>query len=254
MKNIKHLTIILLTLFFLNSCGSRKEIVYFQTTEELNTNFSQFVPQIQPNDQLAILISAADMSAVAPFNGVSTMTTNATQQNVSPYHPTYTVDTNGYINMPIIGEVKLAGLTRSEAVNLLKDKLNKYIINPGVILNFVNFRITVLGEVARPGSFIMPNERVTVLDALGLAGDLTIKGKRDNIIVIRETNGKKEKFILDLTSDATLNSPVYYLAQNDVVYVEPNSAQIATSKFTPNYSLWISMAGIVISVIAVLTR
>lgn len=254
MKKTSFLFTTILSILILFSCGSRKEIVYFQTQEELNTNFNQFVPTIQANDQLAILISGSDPSAVAPFNQTSTMTVNATQQNISPYHPTYTVNSEGYINMPIIGEVKLAGLTRNEAVALLKEKLSKYIINPGVTVNFVNFRITVLGEVKSPGSFTVQNERITLLDALGLAGDLTIKGKRENVIVIRETNGKKEKFILDLTSDATLNSPAYYLAQNDVIYVEPNSAQVAASKFTPNYSLWISLAGVVISVIAVLTR
>ncbi len=254
MKKTYFLTFIIFSLFTLFSCGSRKEIVYFQTTEDLNTNFSQFVPRIQANDQLAIIISGADPSAVAPFNNVSSMTINATQANVSPYHPTYVVSENGDITLPIIGDVKIAGLTRNEAANAIKEKLSKYIVNPSVLVNFVNFRITVLGEVAKPGSFILPNERITLLDALGLAGDLTIKGKRENVIVIRETNGKKEKFVLDLTSDSTLNSPAYYLAQNDVVYVEPNSAQVTASKFTPNYSLWISMAGVIISVIAVLTR
>jgi polysaccharide biosynthesis/export protein len=254
MKKNYFLTFIIISLFTLFSCGSRKEIVYFQTTEELNTNFNQFVPRIQANDQLAIIISGADPNAVAPFNNVSSMTINATQANVSPYHPTYVVNENGDITLPIIGNVKIAGLTRNEAATAIKEKLDKYIVNPSVLVNFVNFRITVLGEVAKPGSFILPNERVTLLDALGLAGDLTIKGKRENVIVIREANGKKEKYILDLTSDSTLNSPAYYLAQNDVVYVEPNSAQVAASKFTPNYSLWISMAGVVISVIAVLTR
>lgn len=245
---------VILSLFLLYSCGSRKEIVYFQTQEELNTNFSQFIPRIQPNDQLAILISGAEPSAVAPFNQVSTMQTSASQANISPYHPTYTVNDQGNINMPIIGDVKLAGLTRSEAMETLKEKISKYVVNPGVNVNFVNFRISVLGEVARPGSFVVSNERITLLDALGMAGDLTIKGKRENVVVIRESNGQKQRYTVDLTSESTLNSPVYYLAQNDVIYVEPNSAQVAASKFTPNYSLWISMAGVVISVISVLTR
>ncbi len=243
-----------LTLFIVTSCGSRQEIAYFQNQEELNTNFSQYIPKIQPNDQLAILISGSDPTAVAPFNQVSTIQTNASTNLISPYSPTYTVNENGSINMPIIGDIKIGGLTRSEAVNTLKEKLSKYIVNPGVNVNFVNFRISVLGEVARPGSFVVPNERITILDALGMAGDLTIKGKRENVTVIREINGQKERYNVDLTSSSTLNSPVYYLAQNDVIYVEPNSAQVAASKFTPNYSLWISMAGVVISVISVLTR
>lgn len=254
MKKKHLLTLLILSIFTLFSCGSRKEIAYFQNQEELNTNFSQFVPKIQPNDQLVIVISGADPAAVAPFNQMATINTTANQQTLSPFHPTYTVNDNGEVNMPIIGDVKLAGLTRSEAVILLKGKLSKYIVNPGVNVNFANFRVTVLGEVARPGSFIVPSERLTLLDALGLAGDLTIKGKRENIIIIRESNNQKEQFVVDLTSQAVLNSPAYYLAQNDVIYVEPNSAQVAASKFTPNYSLWISLAGVVISVLSVLTR
>jgi polysaccharide biosynthesis/export protein len=254
MKKQHLLTFLILSIFTLFSCGSRKEIAYFQNQEELSTNFSQFVPKIQPNDQLVIVISGADPAAVAPFNQMTTINTTANQQTISPYHPTYTVNDSGEVNMPIIGDVKLAGLTRSEAVTLLKNKLSKYIVNPGVNVNFANFRVTVLGEVARPGSFIVPSERLTLLDALGLAGDLTIKGKRENIIIIRESNNQKEQFVVDLTSQAVLNSPAYYLAQNDVIYVEPNSAQVAASKFTPNYSLWISLAGVVISVLSVLTR
>lgn len=246
--------LVMLTILLLASCGSRQDIVYFQNTEELVTSFDQYIPKIQPNDQLAIVISGADVASVAPFNQVSTIQTNASSSNLSPFSPTHTVDQNGNVNFPLIGEVKLAGLTRTEAVNELKQKLSKYIVNPGVNVNYVNFRVSVLGEVTRPGSFVVPNERVTILDALGMAGDLTIKGKRNNVTVIRENNGVKQRYNVDLTSESTLNSPVYYLAQNDVIYVEPNSAQVASSKFTPNYSLWISMAGVIISVISVLTR
>lgn len=238
----------------ITSCGSRKEIVYFQNQEQLTTSFEQYIPKIQPTDQLAIVISAADVAAVAPFNQMSTIQTTANSSTISPYSPTYTVDENGNISLPMVGNVQLAGLTRSQAIETIKNKVSKYVVNPGVNVNFVNFRISVLGEVTRPGSFIVPTERITLLDALGMAGDLTIKGKRENVTVIRESNGVKERYNVDLTSESALNSPVYYLAQNDVVYVEPNSAQVSASKFTPNYSLWISMAGVIISVISVLTR
>ncbi|HAR73269.1 MAG TPA: sugar transporter [Flavobacteriaceae bacterium] len=238
----------------ITSCGSRKEIVYFQNQEQLTTSFEQFTPKIQPTDQLAIVISAADVAAVAPFNQMRNNQNTASSNSISPYSPTYTVDENGNISLPMVGNVKLAGLTRSQAIETIKNKVSKYVVNPGVNVNFVNFRISVLGEVSHPGSFIVPTERITLLDALGMAGDLTIKGKRENVTVIRESNGVKERFNVDLTSESSLNSPVYYLAQNDVVYVEPNSAQVSASKFTPNYSLWISMAGVIISVISVLTR
>lgn len=254
MKNRIFQFLCIISLITITACGSRKEIVYFQNQEQLTTSFEQYIPKIQPTDQLAIVISAADVAAAAPFNQLSTIQTTANNNALSPYSPTYTVDENGNISLPMVGSIKLAGLTRSQAIETIKEKVSKYVVNPGVNVNFVNFRISVLGEVSRPGSFIVPTERITLLDALGMAGDLTIKGKRENVTVIRESNGVKERYNVDLTSESALNSPVYYLAQNDVVYVEPNSAQISASKFTPNYTLWISMAGVVISVISVLTR
>lgn len=254
MKNKIFNLVTLLTFLMFFSCGNRQEIAYLQTQEDILTTFENNIPKIQPTDQLAIVVSAADPKAAAPFNPLSTITTNATGNGISPFHPTYTVDNEGYVGLPMIGKVKVAGLTRSQAADLLQKRISEYIINPGVIVNFTNFRVSVIGEVTRPGSFIIPTERITILEALGMAGDLTIKGKRDNVTVIREVDGVKQRYNVDLTSSETLNSPVYYLAQNDVIYVEPNSAQVAASKFTPNYSLWISMAGVIISVISVLTR
>lgn len=254
MKNKIFQFLCIFSLVIITSCGSRKDIVYFQNQEQLTTSFEQYIPKIQPTDQLAIVISAADVAAAAPFNQLSTIQTTANSNTLSPYSPTYTVDESGNISLPMVGNIKLGGLTRSQAIETIKEKVGKYIVNPGVNVNFVNFRISVLGEVTRPGSFIVPTERITLLDALGMAGDMTIKGKRENVTVIRESNGVKERYSVDLTSESALNSPVYYLAQNDVVYVEPNSAQVSASKFTPNYSLWISMAGVIISVISVLTR
>lgn len=254
MKNKIFQFLCIFSLVIITSCGSRKDIVYFQNQEQLTTSFEQYIPKIQPTDQLAIVISASDVAAAAPFNQLSTIQTTSNSNSLSPYSPTYTVDESGNISLPMVGNVKVGGLTRGQAIETIKEKVSKYIVNPGVNVNFVNFRISVLGEVSRPGSFIVPTERITLLDALGMAGDMTIKGKRENITVIRESNGVKERYSVDLTSESALNSPVYYLAQNDVVYVEPNSAQVSASKFTPNYSLWISMAGVIISVISVLTR
>lgn len=254
MKNKIFQFLCIFSLVIITSCGSRKDIVYFQNQEQLTTSFEQYIPKIQPTDQLAIVISASDVAAAAPFNQLSTIQTTSNSNSLSPYSPTYTVDESGNISLPMVGNVKVGGLTRGQAIETIKEKVSKYIVNPGVNVNFVNFRISVLGEVSRPGSFIVPTERITLLDALGMAGDMTIKGKRENVTVIRESNGVKERHSVNLTSESALNSPVYYLAQNDVVYVEPNSAQVSASKFTPNYSLWISMAGVIISVISVLTR
>ena len=234
----------------MTSCASKSEIVYFQGDTSLNTIYENSIPKIRPNDMLAISVSAADMKATEPFNQNSIYkmrsSTNEVAQNV------FTVKENGTIDFPVIGEVYVNGLTCSEAIALFKQKLDPYIVNPGVNITFVNFKVSVIGEVNKPGVFTLPNERITVLEALALAGDLSIQGKRENVMVIREADGKKNIYTLDLTSRTALDSPVYYLAQNDVIYVEPNKARIQTS--VVNYSLFVSVAGIIISVIAVLSK
>lgn len=243
-------------LMFFSSCGTRKSMVYLQPdSTQIISDYEQYVPKIQKNDILTIAVTAADPKVTAPFNPVSSMTTsNLTQAVDLALRPTYTVDQNGDITLPMLGKVHVAGLTRLEAIEKLRTELSQYIKDPGVNMNFNNFRISVLGEVARPGSFIMPTERVTVLEALGMAGDLTIRGVRQNVTLIREVNGQKSMHHLDLTKQETLNSPYYYLAQNDVIYVEPNKAQINNSKLGANTNIIISIAGLLITVISVLTR
>ncbi len=243
----------IISVTIITSCASKKELIYFQGEQNSSTKYEEYIPKIQSSDMLAISISAADIKATEPFNQQSVYQMGASNPN-NPYSRIYTVDENGEINYPILGQIKLGGLTRREAEIEIKNKLSKYIVNPGVNITFTNFRISVLGEVVKPGSFTIPNERISILDALGMAGDLTINGVRSNIMVIREQNGHKQTYNVDLTSKEVLNSPVYYLAQNDVVYVEPNNARISASKFTPNYSLWISVAGVIISVISVLAK
>ncbi|WP_312364477.1 polysaccharide biosynthesis/export family protein [Sphingobacterium sp.] len=245
---------VLVALF--NSCGSRKSMVYLQPdSTQITTLYEEYVPKIQSNDILTIVITAADPKVTTPFNPLSTMmTSNLTQQTDMALRPTYTVDDQGDITLPMLGKVHLVGLTRLEAIEKIRNELTTYIKDPGVNINFNNFRVSVLGEVARPGSFIMPTERVTVLEALGMAGDLTIRGVRENIMVIREVDGKKTVQRLDLTQQNTLNSPYYYLAQNDVIYVEPNKAQINNSKLGANTNIIISIASLLITVISVITR
>ncbi len=246
---------IMVTLIF-SSCGSRRNMVYLQPdSTQITTMYEQYVPKIQTNDILTIVVTAADPKVTAPFNPVSSMSTsNVTQQTDMALRPTYTVDDNGDITLPMLGRVHVAGMTRVQAIEKIRAELSQYIKDPGVNINFNNFRVSVLGEVARPGSFIMPTERVTVLEALGMAGDLTIRGVRENVMVIREVNGQKTTHRLDLTQQNTLNSPYYYLAQNDVIYVEPNKAQINNSKLGSNTNVIISIAGLLITVISVLTR
>lgn len=243
--------LILTFLLIISSCAKREELIYFQGDQQSITKYEEFIPKIQSADMLAISVSAADIKATEPFNQQSIYQMNTSIQN-NPYSKIYTVDQDGYINYPIIGKIKIGGQTRVEAENFLKEKLSKYIINPGVNINYTNFKISVLGEVTKPGYFTIPNERVTILEALGMAGDLTINGVRKNIMVIREQNGVKNTYKVDITSKDILNSPVYYLAQNDVIYVEPNKARMSGSKVGPNYSVLISVAGIIISVTSTL--
>lgn len=250
------LSILITFAMLLSSCGSRKNMVYLQQdSTDLNTLYERYVPKIQSNDILTIVVTAADPKVTIPFNPGSSMTSGSLTQQVDlALRPTYTVDNNGEITLPMLGKVSVAGLTRVEAIEKIRKELSQYIKDPGVNINFNNFRISVLGEVARPGSFIMPTERVTVLEALGMAGDLTIRGVRENILLVREVNGEKTMHRLDLTKQNTLNSPYYYLAQNDVIYVEPNKAQINNSKLGANTNIIISIASLLITVISVLTR
>lgn len=249
-KNQLILKLLVLVACTLGSCASKKEVVYFQGDAVLNTIYEKSIPKIRPNDMLAISVSATDMKATEPFNQNNVYKMRSSNGEVG--QNVFTVTEKGTIDFPVLGEVYVNGLTRSQAIDLFKQKLDPYIINPGVNINFINFKVSVIGEVNKPGTFTLPNERITVLEALALAGDLSIQGKRNNVMVIREAEGQKKTYTLDLTSKEALNSPVYYLAQNDVIYVEPNKARIQTS--IVNYTLFVSVAGIIISVIAVLSK
>lgn len=238
------------------SCASRKELVYFQPdSTQLRTSYELNAPKLQPGDILAISITADDIRATQPFNQISTYQgSNGTVQSTNPFIPTYAIDSNGEVDFPKLGKIKLAGKTRTQAMDYLRKEIGRYIIDPGVSMEIRNFRVTVLGEVKLPGTFSINNDRITLLEALGLAGDLTINGVRQSVLVIREENGKKQEYRVDLTKRSALDSPVYYLSQNDVVYVEPNGARIQSSRYTQNTSVFVSIAGVIISVISVLTR
>lgn len=242
--------------FLVWSCASKKDIIYFQPDQStLEANYKVNAPKLQPGDILAISVTADDVRATQPFNQVSTYQgAGGTIQSNNPFIPTYVINEAGDIDFPLLGKVHLEGLTRAQAVELLKTKVSDYILNPGVSIDIRNFKITVLGEVRNPGTYPITNDRITLLEALGMAGDLTINGVRTNVLVIREQDGQKKEYRVDLTKRDALNTPVYYLAQNDVIYVEPNGAKIQSSKYTQNTSVFVSIAGVIISVIAVLTR
>ena len=245
---------ILLIAGFASSCASRKDIVYFQQDSlELNTAFELNAPKLQTGDILTISVTGDDLKAVAPFNLTNGYQVGAIQ-NSNPYVPTYTIDNAGFIDFPQVGKIQLTGKTRVEALEFLKNEVRRYVLNAGVTLNIENFRVTVLGEVVRPGTFPIDNDRISILEALSLAGDMTINGVRNNVLVVREEHGKKLEYRVDLTKRDALNSPVYFLKQNDVVYVEPNGAKIQSSKYTQNTSIFVSIAGLIITIVAVIVR
>lgn len=245
--------VLVFTLTFTN-CANRKDLVYLQQDSvTLNTFYESNAPKLQAGDILAISVSSADIRAAEPFNPISPYQGSTMQQN-NPYMPTYTIDNNGNIDFPKLGKVSLAGKTRTEAIDYMREKLSGFLVDPGVNITVRNFRVTVLGEVKSPGSYTIDNDRITLLEALGLAGDLTINGVRNNILVVREQNGEKEEFRVDITQRDALNSPAFYLAQNDVIYVEPNKAKLHSSKYTANYSVFISVASLLITVVSVVTR
>ncbi|WP_433863478.1 polysaccharide biosynthesis/export family protein [Sphingobacterium thalpophilum] len=255
-KYVLTLVMAAIAMMLLDSCGSRKDMVYLQQdSTQINTLYTQYAPKIQINDILTIVVSAADPKVTVPFNPGSSMTSGSlTQQVDMALRPTYTVDEHGDVTLPMLGKVHIAGLTRLQAIDKIRLALSDYIKDPGVNINFNNFRVSVMGEVRQPGSFTLSSERVTILEALSMAGDLTIRGVRKNVMLIRETNGQKSIHYLDLTKKSTLNSPFYYLSQNDVIYVEPNKSQINSSKLGANTNIIISISSLIITVISVLTR
>ncbi|WP_103068522.1 polysaccharide biosynthesis/export family protein [Aquimarina sediminis] len=255
------LFLILVSIF---SCKTPEDVVYFQNSENLEkiTSTNTFTPVFKVDDIVSIMVSAADMDAARPFNlmqGTSLSSSigenGASNAGSGGVEPTYLIDEEGNIDFPVLGSLKIAGLTRIQVKEMVKEKLKIYINDPIVSVRLKNFKITVMGEVSRPGSYTIPNERVTIIEALGLAGDMTIKGKRGNIMVIRENEGENTYHRVDLTSKSIFESPVYYLAQNDVLYVEPNESRIRESKTRSNtISVIISIVGVLLSVVTLIVR
>lgn len=247
-----------ISLFFLfvTSCVSKKDIVYFQFDEIDQSNISNFKTIFKPDDLLEITISAQDVEAVRPFN-LSAITYSTTSNSAIgvAQKQNYLIDSEGIIDMPVIGKIRVGGLTRDSAIELLKSNLEPdYIINPNINIRIANFKVSVFGDVRVPGSFVIPNERITILEAIALAGDLNISGQRNNILVQREEFGKIVQYRVNLLSNKISTSPVYYLQQNDVVYVEPNSAASQSASYNQNTGLFISIGSILISLITILTR
>ena len=253
-KNIYHYFFILfVAVVGFSSCVQQKQIAYFQKSLGQSDTLAvakAYVPRIQPGDILSIPIGSLNPAATSFFNpysnvpvtgdnGVapSAMSGTAAAPTSSPSFvqssaPGYLVDANGNIEMPLVGTVKVAGLTTIAAKDTIRSRVKLYLKEPTVSVRLLNYKISVLGEVQRPSVYVIPNETITLPEALGLAGDMTIFGKRENVLVIRDNNGKKEFGRIDLNSRDVFSSPYYYLHANDVVYVEPSKGRIAQTDKT----------------------
>lgn len=244
----------------LGSCGNTKNVAYFQNSDSISFDQSryQYDARIMPKDQLTITVSTTDPAAAAPFN--MTVETSASVNSRSTYSQpllqAYLVDNQGFIAFPIIGNIKVGGLTKSEAERLIEGKIRPYMAeaeNPIVTVRMFSYSISVIGEVARPGTFQVSREKITILEALAQAGDLTIYGVRDKVKLIREdASGRKEFHTLNLNDANIISSPYYYLQQNDVVYVEPNKVKAQNSSVGSMTTLWFSATSILISLTSLL--
>lgn len=251
--------------FLLCSCGTTKNIVYFQNrlVDQPEKIDKQAGIVIQPKDMLSIVVSGRNPELVAMFNlpvisyqaGSEIAGTNVANQRLLGY----VVDNDGCIEFPELGKLNVAGMTRWELSELIKDKLIKqgFLTDAVVTVEFMNFKISVIGEVTSPGTFDIEGDKVTILQALGLARDLTIFGRRDNVSVIRERDGSRVIYEIDLTDVDLFNSPAYYLQQNDVVYVQPNEIKARQSttddKTLRTTSIIVSSGSLLVSIATLIT-
>lgn len=248
-----------LGIFALGGCNSSQKVTYLQDLvpgqEQPVTGVSEITAR--PGDMISIIVSCPDPQASALFTLVSPQLRLTAGErgaiNQEQLASNYTVDSKGNIDFPVLGEVHIGGLTREQIASTIKNLLvsKELVKKPVVVANFTNLHYSVTGEVKSPGQYPIYNKRVTLLEALSSAGDLTIYGRRDNVKVIREENGLRKTYEVDLRSKDLFDSPVYYMQQNDVIYVEPNARRAGDSSVNENnwksVSLWISIGSFLMS-------
>ena len=242
------------------SCTSYKNVPYLQNPEVVNSymdSLPMYDAKIMPKDLLTITVNTSDPEAAAPFNLVVQSPINVARSNSLTQQPSlqqYLVNNDGFIDFPVLGRLQVGGLTKNEAENLIREKLGDYLREtPIVTVRMSNYKIAVLGEVARPGMFTVNNEKVNIFEALALAGDLTVWGLRDNVKLIREdATGKREIISLNLNNAEIVTCPYYYLQQNDILYVSPNKTKAKNSDIGQSTSLWFSATSILVSIASLL--
>lgn len=267
-KTLQNLLTAIFSVLLITSCKPKAELNYMKNIDELTTEASianaHASSTIQPGDQLGILISADDMDVVAPFNQnpmpVEMITNNIPSSNVqirgnTSAIPTYTVKEDGFIDFPILGKLDTKNKTVEQFSDYIKQRMTKYVIKPVVVnVSTLNYKVTVLGQVAKPGTYTITDGHATLLSALGLAGDLTNYALRDNVLVVRNENGQITKTRIDLTKADFINSPFYFIKQNDVIYVSGNETVSKASRLDPNAGIYISIASIVVTILALVFK
>ncbi len=245
--------IIIIFVFILNSCASKKDVYYFQDIDNSISEIQFKFLKIQAGDILDIQIKAYTPESVQIFSRQSMLTSQQGQfQNRAI--DGYLVGENNKIILPMIGSISTENQTTQTLANKIQEKLKPFVNDPSVNIRILNFRISVLGEVARPGTFTVLEERISIPQALGLAGDLTINGDRNHVLLLRNNDGEKTNKIIDLTKSNFLKSPFYFLKQNDIIYVRPNNARVKSSGVVGNASTLVSILSLAVSLFIVITR
>jgi bexD/ctrA/vexA family polysaccharide export protein len=240
----------------MGSCGSSKQIAYFQNIDTLSLAASKglYDAKIMPKDELTITVLTTNPEVSAPFNLTVNSKVGSSGQMSSGGGSLqgYLVDNDGDINFPVVGKLHVAGMTKTECEDMIKEKITPYLAkteNPIVTVRTSSYRVTVIGEVGSPKVVPVTTGQMSIIEALAQAGDLSIYGKRDNVLLIREdATGEKHSYRLNLNDANLFNSPYYYLQQNDIVYVEPNKVKAKNSTIGSSTTLWFSFVGIVTSV------
>lgn len=249
--------LLLFTLFILASCATRKDVVYFQDSEDVGLvpiHLMNEHPKIQVNDILNIKVHALNPESVVEFN-IENVGGNQQPQRIELLRLTgYNVDEEGYIQFPKLGKIRVEGLTTKEAEEFIKTKLTREVVDPSVKIMIINFKFTVHGEVRNPGTFDILDNNVTLPQALGFAGDLTINGRRDNVTIFRTENDKRIVTHLDLTTTDWMNSPFYFVKQNDYIYVEPNNPKVSTAGYVGNVGTLLSVVSILLTTAVLIFR
>ncbi len=239
----------------LAGCATSRDLLYFQDIDEVTlgelTRHYELV--IKRDDELKIIVSGPDKSVTDPYNMTLADITSGFTTHNEPETPmmSFLVDTNGDINFPVLGRIHVEGMTRLQLIDYLTEEIGKDVKNPIVYVNFKNYKITVLGEVNAPGTYTYKTERVNVLQALGMAGDLTVAAKRDGVLLLREVDGVMQHYRFDLRESSLLDSPYFYLQQNDVLYVPPSSSRLMTKNSATN--IWGAVLSSISTVIAVIS-